>query len=165
MNSSDNPLVSNQLPVSEYVPKDPEELTDFLDGHLKKVSQSVNSRESGLYLLQETASFKSLYVVNNPQKRRNVYRYCMDVVNQQGGNLVASTTYTFPHGITGMKDCVYIGGGATDTSGRRKPIPFVTTVAAAQVEVHATTTNIVVALGSSAATLTQCFVVFEYTKD
>jgi hypothetical protein len=167
MNSSDNNLLANALPISETIPRDPEKLNPFLDMHFRRISNAVNGKESALYLLQEQASFKSYFTTNDPLKFRNVYRFVMDVVDEQGGNL-SPGTYTFPHGITGISAPTFLSGTATTTEAtpRYLPLPYVDATAVAnQIQLHATSTNIVVIVGATAPTLSQCYVVFEYTKN
>lgn len=170
MNSSDNNLLSNALPISETIPKDPEKLNSFLDMHLRRISNAVNGKESALHLLQEQASFKSYFTTSDPLKFRNVYRYLMDVVDENGGNLLPATSYSFPHGITGISAPTLLIGTGTDTAGKYIPLPFVptgtmTTNPQEAIQLHATSTDIVVTMGPDAVALTQCYVLFEYTKN
>ena len=167
MNSSDNALIVNQLPLSEYVPEDPALLNEFLDRNTKRVASAVNSKPSALYTLQEIGSFKQYFTTSDPLNFRNVYRYTMDVINENGGvNLAAGSTNSFPHGITGINTPTLLSGTATDTGGRFIPLPYADATAIGDtVQIHATTTDIVVTLGATAAPLSQVYVTFEYTKN
>lgn len=166
MNSSDNALIVNPLPISESVPNDPKQMQSFLDYQFRRIANSVNGKESALYLLQELGCFKSYFTTSDPLKFRNVYRFNMDVVGENGGvNLATNTTYSFPHGITGINTPTLLVGTGTDTDGKFIPLPFVSTSANQWIQLHATSTNIVVTMGSAAVPLSQCYVLFEYTKN
>ncbi len=165
MNSSDNALLVDALPTSQYVPTEGVELNFWLDNSIKRISTAVNAKESALYPLREIGCFKSYFTTGTPFVYRNVYRFLVDVVDENGGNLVATTTYAIPHGITGITDPILLSGTATDDTGRFLPIPFVSTTATDNIQLHATATNIVVTMGATSPTLTQCYVLFEYTKN
>ena len=167
MNSNDQALLVNQLPVTEIIPSQPEQLGNFLDGYTTRVASSVNSKPSALYALQELGSFKRYFTVNDPQTFRNVYRFTMDVVNENGGvNLATGSTNTFAHGLTNINTPTLLFGTATDTGGRFLPLPYADASAVGDtVQLHATATDIVVTLGATAAPLSQCYVTFEFTKN
>lgn len=180
MNSSDNALIVNPLPISESVPSDSKQMQSFLDYQFRRIANSVNGKESALYLLQELGCFKSYFTSSDPLKFRNVYRFNMDVVAKQRAleppdptrNLLPATTYTFAHGITGINSPTLILGTGTTTEATPRfiPIPFVPTGTAStnpqeSIQLHATGTNIVVTMGPDAPTLSQCYVLFEYTKN
>lgn len=155
--SSDNALLLNQLPISIEVPdpKDPGFL-DILTLLLKQINGSVNTKENSLYLLQETGSFKKLFVVDNPQKTRNAYRRVFDLVKLNSGNISAGATVTFPHGISGIKETMMIYANCTSTEPRYFSIM--------NEKVYLTPTQVVFT-NPSAAALTQCDVVAEYVKE
>lgn len=168
MNSSDNSLLVNALPISESIPQEPERLRTFFDTHLRRIASAVNAKEAADYQLKETGCFKLYFVTGEPLKFRNVYRYNMDIVDENGGNLTAGNTYTFAHGISGISAPTLLTGTGTttDATPRFIPIPFVdSAVIGNQIQLHATSTDIVVTMGASAPTLSQCYVLFEYVKN
>lgn len=172
MNSSDNSLLVNALPLSESIPKEPERLAPYLDSHLRRVANAVNGKESALYPLLETGCFKSYFTTGEPLKFRNVYRFNMDMVDENGGNLLPAMTYSFAHGITGISAPTLLVGTGTTTEATPRfiPIPFVPTGTVSTnpqeaIQLHATATNIVVTMGPDAPTLSQCYILFEYTKN
>lgn len=172
MNSSDNTLLVNALPLSESIPKEQERLAPFLDTHLRRIASAVNGKESAFYSLSEIGSFKSYFTTDDPLKFRNVYRFNMDMVDQNGGNLLPAMTYSFAHGITGISaPTLLIGTGTTtEATPRFIPIPWVPTGTASTsptefIQLHATATDIVITMGPDAPELSQCYVLFEYTKN
>jgi hypothetical protein len=99
--SSDNSLLTNQLPVSLDVNPQDRDFESILLLYLRRVANAVNTKESGLFLLQETGSFEQWYQLNNPQQNRNGYRLTIDLVALNGGNPIpASTTTTLPLNTT-----------------------------------------------------------------
>lgn len=166
--TSDNALVAYQLPVSDNVPLDPESIPLYLNNHVRRVSDAVNSKSSGLYILQETGSFKQMYTVGDPQTRRDVYRYVMDLVEENGGSLSAGS-YSFAHNIDGLANGtpVMLSGAATDSAGIFFPLPHADATAAnLNLQLTADSTNINLVVGAGVANaLEQAYVVFEYTKN
>jgi hypothetical protein len=92
----------------------------------------------------------------------------MDIVSQNSGNLTAGNTYTFAHGISGINSPTLLFGSGTTTEAtpRFLPLPYVDATAVAnQIQLHVTSTNIILVMGASAPTLNQAYVTFEYTKN
>jgi hypothetical protein len=116
--SSDPSLNTNQLPISLDVNPKEKGFDDILLLYLRRIANSVNTKESGLYLLQETANFGQWYQIGNPQENRNAYRLTVDLVNLNGGNIPIGTTSliltssTQPTAITGYLYPVQGFGGA-----------------------------------------------------
>ena len=123
MNTSDNPLSSNQLPISLDVNPEETNYHSILLLYLRRIANAVNTKESGLFLLQENANFEQWYQIGNPQQNRNAYRITSDLVNLNGGNIPAGTTNivlssaTQPQNIMGYLYPVQGFGGAVDTGG------------------------------------------------
>jgi hypothetical protein len=120
--SSDNPLNTNQLPISLDVNPDEQNFHSVLLLYLRRIANAVNTKESGLFLLQETASFEQ-YFTSSPQQTRNGYRLTVDLVALNGGNIptgvttVTLTPLTQPPAISGYLYPVHGFGGALDTTG------------------------------------------------
>ena len=120
--SSDNPLNTNQLPISLDVNPDEQNFHSVLLLYLRRIANAVNTKESGLFLLQETASFEQ-YFTSSPQQTRNGYRTTVDLVALNAGNIPTGTTTltltgsTQPTAINGYLYPVHGFGGAVDTTG------------------------------------------------
>ena len=120
--SSDNPLNTNQLPISLDVNPDEQNFHSVLLLYLRRIANAVNTKESGLFLLQETASFEQ-YFTSSPQQTRNGYRTTVDLVALNAGNIPTGTTTlaltgsTQPTAINGYLYPVHGFGGAVDITG------------------------------------------------
>lgn len=165
MFSSDQPLITNALPISVEFPRDQEEFTNTISLLYKRIANAVNGKESALYLLQELATFKLYFTSNDPLKLINVYRKTFDMVNLNGGSIAAGTTVSFPHGINSIVACTLIFGTATtsDIPVRYVPLPYVSQVAAENIQIYLTPTHVVLVNGNSI--LTQAYITAEYVKN
>lgn len=135
--SNDTPIyLSNQLPISLDVNPDEENFGQLLVLYLRRIANAVNTKENGLYLLEETSNFKQYFTYTtgttpNPQENRNSYRLTVDLVslfnqvNSTSGvpipngitnNLTLSGT-TIPTAINGYLYPVSGGGAALDSTG------------------------------------------------
>lgn len=164
--SSDNALNTNQLPISLDIQSDDKEFNDILLLYLRRVANSVNTKMSGLYLLQENANFQQWYQIGNPGQNRNSYRITADLVFLNGGNIGAGTTpllltpTTQPKAILGYMFPVNGFGGALDTTGvsyfLNDPDVFVR---------YNNSTNTISITNNSGNDLTWCVWVMEYLKN
>lgn len=125
--SSDPATNTNQLPISLDVNPDEENFYPILLLYLRRVANAVNTKESGLFLLQETASFEQWFSTT-PQTIRNGYRTTFDFVALNGGPIPINTTTitlvpasdpspTQPPTPLGYKYPVQGFGGALDSAG------------------------------------------------
>ena len=164
--SSDNPLNTNQLPISLDVNPEDKDFENILLLYLRRVANAVNTKESGLFLLQENANFEQWYQTGNPQQNRNAYRITFDLVLLNAGNIpVGSTnivlsTTTQPMKINGYLYPVQGFGGAIDTSGLsyflNDPDIYVR---------YNNSTNTIIIQNNSGNALTWCVWVMEYLKN
>lgn len=164
--SSDNPLNTNQLPISLDVNPDDKDFGSTLILYLRRIANSVNTKESGLFLLQETAPFEQWFQTGNPQQNRNAYRITADLVALNAGNIpvgttnIVLTTITQPQAITGYLFPVQGFGGALDTTGLsyflNDPDIFVR---------YNNSTNTIIIQNNSGNDLTWCVWVMEYLKN
>src|SRR5512143_3887712 len=115
--TSDNPLQTNQLPISMEFPEVLDaEFKNTLEDNLKRVSNVVNSKVGGLYTLQEVATFRQYFKYDAapaggnpvPQQFRSIYRKVFDMVRLNGLNIGAGATVNFPHNITGIAAATWI---------------------------------------------------------
>lgn len=163
--SSDNALNTNQLPVSLDVNPQESGFQDILLLYLRRVANAVNTKESGLFLLQENAAFEQWYQTANPQQNRNAYRITVDLVLLNGGNIPAGatslvlSTSTQPMKINGYLYPVQGFGGAVDTGGLsyflNDPSIYVR---------YQNSTNTIIITNNSGNALTWCVFVMEYLK-
>lgn len=169
--SSDNPLMSNQLPLSIELPEDKIEFNTYLTQLLRMSSNAVNTKEGALYMPQELATFQQ-YFSADPLVTRNVYRKVVDCGTLPAPVFPATFGIkTIPHGInfgTSPTQCstTRIYGSATDPVGLIFiPLPLGSPVAGASIEVYLTATDVVIVTGVNRTNFTRCTVVIEYTKN
>lgn len=81
---------------------------DRLEELLRTMSTILNTKEGGLHDLKELITFKQFFTINNPQKFRNVYRTCYDLVDLNGGNITSGATVSFAHNISNLEDAILI---------------------------------------------------------
>lgn len=164
--SSNQSLNTNQLPISLDVNPEDEQFNAILLLYLRRVANAVNTKENGLYLLQETASFEQWYQIANPGQNRNGYRITADLVALNGSNIptgttsLVLTTTTQPAAPIGYLLPVQGFGGAIDTSGLsyflNDPSIYVR---------YNSSTNTIVIQNNTANALTWCVWVMEYLKN
>ena len=175
--SSDPALNTNQLPISLDVNPDEENYDEILLLYLRRVANAVNSKESGLFLLQENAPFEQWFseVTQDSvtqQYLRNAYRLTIDLValnlainasatipNGTTNNLTLSST-TIPMAVSGYLYPVQGFGGAVDTSG----ISYFLNDPAVYVRYKASTNTFTI-VNSTGNSLTWCVYVIEYLKN
>lgn len=163
MNSSDQPLVANQLPISVDFPQDPQEFINTISLLYKRIANSVNTKEGALYLPQELATFQQYFTPNDPQKLRNVYRKVIDF-----GALPNTAVKLVAHGIAFNSEftTTRIYGSATDPVNLvYVPLPFADPTAANSISLFAGGTDVVVQTGANRSNFTRCTVVIEYVKN
>lgn len=163
--SSNQPLNTNQLPISLDVDPEDKEFGNILLLYLRRVANSVNTKENGLFLLQETANFEQWYQIGNPQQNRNGYRITVDLVMLKGGNIPTGSTSivlsssTQPPSVSGYLYPVQGFGGALDTGG----LSYFLNDPSIYVRYQASTNTIIIQNNSGNA-LTWCVWVMEYLK-
>lgn len=164
--SSNQSLNTNQLPISLDVNPQEQNFENILLLYLRRIANSVNTKESGLFLLQENASFEQWYQLGNPQQNRNGYRITADLVSLNGGNIPTGSTSivlsstTQPMMINGYLYPVQGFGGAVDTGG----LSYFLNDPSIYVRYQASTNTIVIQNNSGNA-LTWCVWVMEYLKN
>jgi len=164
--SSDNALNTNQLPISLDVNPEDKDFDSILLLYLRRVANAVNTKTSGLFLLQENANFQQWFQTANPQQNRNAYRITADLVALNGGNIpigatsLVLTTSTQPMAIKGYLYPVQGFGGALDTGGLsyflNDPSIYVR---------YQSSTNTIIIQNNSGNALTWCVWVMEYLKN
>lgn len=114
--SSDGALLINQLPLSQEFPEDDARFLETLTLWAKQVASAVNSKEGGLFSLQELFNSHQYFTQGNPNVFRNVYRKTFDLVDLNGGNIGAGATVAFPHNITGLLAATIVYAGCTSVT-------------------------------------------------
>lgn len=165
MFSSDPALVSNQIPISLDFPDNLDEFNLFVQMIIKRIANATNSKESGLYIPLETASFISYFTPDNPQKLRNVYRKVIDF-----GPLPDTGLGFESHGIpfTSEYTMTRIYGTATDpTNLKYIPLPYVEVQNPldGDIQLYANGTEVFIYTASDRSNFTRCYIVLEYVKN
>lgn len=164
MFGSNLPLISNQLPISLDFPDKQDEFNETIQLYLKRMASILNTKEGGLYLPIEMATFKQFFTPANPQKFRDVYRKEFDMVSLNGGSIAPSATLSFPHGIAGITTATFILGTATNSAGRFLPLPYVNFTLTSCIQIDMDSTNVYLSNGSTQLALTQAYITAEYVK-
>ena len=164
--SSDTSLNTNQLPISLDVNPEEKDFQSILLLYLRRIANAVNTKESGLFLLQENASFEQWFQNGNPQQNRSSYRITADLVSLNGGNIpngttnIVLSTSTQPMKINGYLYPVQGFGGAIDTTGLsyflNDPSIYVR---------YNNSTNTIIIQNNTGNALTWCVWVQEYLKN
>ena len=164
--SSDNALNTNQLPISLDVNPEEKDFQNILLLYLRRIANAMNTKTSGLFLLQENANFQQWFQTANPQQNRSAYRITSDLVALNGGNIptgatsLTLTSSTQPMIINGYLYPVQGFGGALDTSGLsyflNDPQVYVR---------YQGSTNTIIIQNNSGKALTWCVWVMEYLKN
>ncbi len=163
--SSNLPLDTNQLPASLDVdPKDPN-FQSILILFLRRISSAVNTKESGLFLLQEIGNFERWFGAT-PQQTRDGYRTTFDLVALNSGPIgvgtinIILTSITQPPLINGYLNPIHGFGGAKDTSGLsyfiNDPSLYIR---------YNNSTNTIIIQNNTGNALTQCYWCMQYLKN
>jgi hypothetical protein len=171
--SSDQPLVSNQLPVSTEFSHNVEEYEDFVEDLellYKRVAASVNTKVGGLFVPYEVATFKQFPLRSTtapfpylPQQFTNVYRKTVDF-----GALPNTALKSVAHGITftANSKATMIYAAATDPVNLLYiPIPFSSPTLNENIKISIDATNINITTAIDYSPFTMCNVVLEYSKN
>lgn len=165
--SSDQAILVNQLPLSVDFPRDQEKFLEALTLLYKRIANSVNTKEGGLFSLQELFDSQQYFIPAQPNTFRNVYRKVFDMVSLNGAPIAAGATATFAHNIAGIVTCTHIYGGATNSDNPKKflPLNYVSaTLITDQIQIYLDPTNVTLINGSTQTALTQAYIVAEYVK-
>ena len=166
--SSDNPILSNQVPVSMEVNPVEKNFNATLMLYLRRMANSVNTKDQGIYLIQETGNFQQWFNDQSPvtiSNNRNGYRLTLDFVALNGGPIgpaatITLTTTTQPAAIIGYMFPTRGFGGALDNTGvsyfPSDPNVSVT---------YKNSTNTFSITNTTGNTLTQFYWVIEYLKN
>lgn len=175
--SSDPALNTNQLPISLDVNAGEENYDDILQLYLRRIANAVNTKESGLFLLQENAAFEQWFNEVNEnsvtqQYLRNAYRLTVDLVTLNlainlsatipagtTNNLVLTTT-SVPVAIIGYMFPIQGFGGALDSNG----VSYFPSDPNVTITFTASTQTFIV-INNTGSPLVQLYFVIEYLKN
>jgi len=155
--SSNQPLVTTQLPISIDFPPEFDEFHETITDVYKRIVSAVNTKQDGYYLSQETGNFQRYFITTNPLGFRQGYRFVIDVVDFNGGNIAAGQTVNVTHVppfFWTMLTNIY--ATVTDTSGKM--------YAPVYPDLY-TQLPVVVIKNSGALPWTQCQIVLDYLKE
>lgn len=159
--SSDNPLVANQVGDTDY----PDNFDDFHEQfgrENKKWMDAINSKEGGLYIPEETATFQLYFDEANPQKNRNVYRKLIIF-----GGLPDTTGKRVQHNITfnNTTRMTRAYGAASDPSVIQFiPLPFSSPTLVNNISLEIDETDVIITTAADFSNFIETTVVLEYTK-
>ena len=159
--SNDQPLVANQF--SDFdIPDNFDDFSEIFEREYKRVIDAVNTKEGGLYLLQELATFEQYFTPNDPQQNRNIYRKVIDF-----GSLPNTSSKSVAHNIAFNSNTrmTRLYGAASDSTGVQFiPLPFASPTLAESVSLSVTGTQVIITTGSDRTNFTSSTIVMEYSK-
>lgn len=138
----------------------------------REIASLVNGRTDGHFDTVERQNNEQFF--NNEATRVNfrtryVFRKVLDIVALNAGNVGSGATVTVAHGISNIVTPTRIYGTATGLVGGITttyfPLPFASATANRNIEIYLDNTNVTVINGAGQPALTQCYVIFEYTKN
>lgn len=177
--SSDQPQLSNQLPLSIDFPEEQQQFLETLGLTYKRIVDSTNTKIGGIFLLQQMANFERWFKQSDTApftidttRTRNGYRNTLNMIALNGGVILSGSTVTVPHGIplTVDSSITRIFGGARTAPAINPffiPIPYPPNPTAlnTSIEVFLDLTNITITVGAGQNNLQQCFIVVEYLQE
>lgn len=161
--TSDNPLQTNQLPISVEFPQDSKLLQVVNTETYKRTANAINTKASGLFLTEETASFQQYFTSGDPMQNRDVYRKVIDF-----GTLPNAGTKSVAHGIAfdANSSLTHLYAAATDPVNLLYiPIPYASPTLANNIEIYLDAANVNIITGSNRSPFTICYVVIEWLKN
>jgi len=158
--------ISQSLPQDLVIPDDYEELKRFLDGFFRKLTDSINKKDIGVYGVTERVNGQSYFASGNPQRFRSVYRKVIDM-----GALPDNTTLSVAHNIDTTQDFVFVriygcatNPDATEIS-QAIPLPYIDMSGPANhIQLDIDSNNVNITTDADYTDFTTCYVVVEYTK-
>lgn len=137
--------------------------------NVNNIAIALNLKESGIYPLTQFVTGQQYFSTdpNNPNDTRSVFRLTLNIGSLGAGvttvahglpiapNFPTPTTWTFVH----------IYGAATDSvNGNYYPLPFASAGGAANIELRADNTDVVIT-NNSGVNFDRCYVVLEWVKN
>lgn len=163
--SSDQSQLYNQLPISiEFPAADHPDFVGSVTDAFKDVANSVNSKEGGLYDLQELSNSEQWFIIGDTQNFRFGYRMTVNF-----GALPNTGTKSVAHGIANIDanfSITRLYASASDPVGFNYiPIPFASPVLANNISLSMDNTNVTIITGSNRSAFTICYVIIDYLRN
>lgn len=126
-----------------------------------QIANCVNTRQIGIFSLQEFLTGEQWDTSGNPQLKKQPYRQVFYI-----GAIATGATSTTAHGITGITSFTHIYGTCVTDVVDYRPIPYASATAVnQQLELKVDATNITIISGAAAPNITSAIVVLEYLKN
>jgi hypothetical protein len=159
--SSDAPMQSNQIPLDVEFDVNKPEFNEVLNLAYRRLANAINTKGGASYSIQENASFKQVYGLNDvtkepdSHKNRNGYRKTINMLVLPAV-VAPAATLSVNHGISNISDAVLIYASCKNSAGQ------LFTLYHPNAYIDATTANIINTSGSD---IVQAMFVAEYTKN
>ncbi len=146
------------LQSSRDFPEDPKQLNYILNKSYIDTANAVNTRTIGIFPVNRSAiTGESWFIQKNQRQQtlRQVYTF---------GAIAAGTTLLIPYTVSGFVQFTRIYGTCFTNFPDARPLPFVSTVANANIAIRIDTVgfNIVITSGAAANNITSGLVVLEW---
>ncbi len=138
---------------------DEEQLRILLNTINQRTASAINLKDTGIYQTIEQINSQTFFDTNNPQQVRNAFRKCFVVPA-----IATSGTAMITHDISGVTTYTRIYGTCITDAPDNRPIPYSAITTTDNIEMKVTSTQIVIANGSTAPNITSGIVVLEYLK-
>lgn len=153
------------VPVYDDIPSEWEDSRAFIVENLRKISNGLNDREIGWYLLQQLLTGKSLYASATTStvaaQYRSIFRMTVNF-----GALPNTSTKSVPHGIIVDTNFTLVQMWAAATKPTAAyaalPIPYASATANKNIEMNMDATNINITTSMDYSPYTLTTVVIEY---
>lgn len=160
MTFSPSNSIAPYLQTSIFFPEEFEEFRVVFLQLYRSISNSVNSRQIGVFDLMEFLTGESWFTSGNPQVKRQTFRKVFEI-----GAINTGATSTTAHGITNITAFTHIYGTCVTDVVDYRPIPYASATAVnQQLEIKVDATNITIISGAAAPNITSAIVVLEYLK-
>lgn len=124
----------------------------------RDIANIVNTRQIGVYDLQEFLTGESWFTTGDPQKKRQPYRKVFEI-----GAIATGATSTTAHSLTNITAFTHIYGTCITDVVDFRPIPYASATAVnLQIELKVDATNITIINGAAAPNITSAIVVLDY---
>lgn len=166
----DSQNLESYVPVYDVIPESWEDARPFIVEQLKKITNSLNTKEIGFFLDQELLSGKAFIPGVNQladggssQQFRTILRKVVDF-----GTLPNNATKTVAHEIMFDNNFTLIAlwAAATDpTNFISFQIPFVAQTVTTSIALLMDATNFIITTHDDKTSFTRCFVICEYIQE
>ncbi len=163
--STSSQLFEAYLPDYDQTPEKWEEARVYLVEQLKKINTQINEKQIGFYLDQELLSGNS-FIPDSLSVDQQQFRAVFRVVVVFGA-LPNATAKSVAHNITvdANFQIVKMWLAASDPVGLTGFALSYYSIAAADIKLNYTSTNVVVTTNSDYSSFTKCYVVMEYANE